>query len=39
MLRRWFAGHGTLASLGGRSGHALLLDCRSLTYEPVCLPD
>jgi galactokinase len=28
-----------LASLGGRSGHALLLDCRSLTYELVRLPD
>ena len=28
-----------LASLGGRSGHALLLDCRSLTYEFVRLPN
>ena len=27
-----------LASLGGRAGHALLLDCRTLTVEPVALP-
>ncbi len=28
-----------MASLSGRAGHALLLDCRSLTIEPVPLPD
>ena len=28
-----------LASLAGRSRHALLLDCRSLTYKYVRLPD
>jgi len=28
-----------MASLSGREGHALLLDCRSLTVDPVPLPD
>ena len=28
-----------MASLSGRAGHALLLDCRSLTVDPVPLPD
>lgn len=28
-----------MASLEGRAGHALLLDCRTLTIEPVALPD
>ena len=28
-----------MASLGGREGHALLLDCRALTIDPVPLPD
>lgn len=28
-----------MASLGGREGHALLLDCRALTIDPVRLPD
>jgi galactokinase len=27
-----------LASITGRAGHALLLDCRDLTFEPVPLP-
>lgn len=27
-----------MASLSGRAGHALLLDCRTLTVEPVPLP-
>ncbi len=28
-----------MASLTGREGHALLLDCRALTVDPVPLPD
>lgn len=28
-----------MASLGGREGHALLLDCRALTIDPVPIPD
>lgn len=28
-----------MASLFGQAGHALLLDCRTLTVEPVALPD
>jgi galactokinase len=28
-----------LASVAGRRGHALLIDCRSLAVEPVPLPD
>ncbi len=28
-----------MASLGGREGHALLLDCRALTIDPVLLPN
>jgi galactokinase len=28
-----------LTSLAGRSGHALLIDCRSLAVEPISLPD
>ena len=28
-----------LASAGGVAGHALLIDCRSLTVEPVAVPD
>jgi galactokinase len=28
-----------LTSLAGRSGHALLIDCRSLAVEPIALPD
>ncbi len=27
-----------LASVAGRAGHALLLDCRSLTVEPIAIP-
>lgn len=28
-----------LASVSGRAGHALLLDCRTLAVEPIALPD
>ena len=28
-----------MASISGREGHALLLDCRALTVDPVPLPD
>ncbi|HKA93342.1 MAG TPA: galactokinase [Acidimicrobiia bacterium] len=28
-----------LAALLGRAGHALLIDCRTLTAEPIALPD